>query len=171
MWPLVPYRTQEVTIPGAPEGALACITDLLKDSRELDRLFGAGESNPHRLSGHVDGHRFKLVVQPPRFWRIPYLPVVVGSLEGARMRITARPQVYELVFLPAWCAIVLAEGGPLWFALGVPAVYHLVGWGAFVSETDRVMELLKASCSASGRLTMVSGLLLSRENARRCCPS
>lgn len=153
MWPLVPYRTSEVTAPGAPEGVLACIRDLLKDSGELDRLLGAGESNPHRLTGHVEGHRFKLVVQPPRFWRIPYLPVLVGSLKAGSMRITARPQVYELVFLSAWCAVVLASGGPLWFGLGAPAVYHLIGWATFVVETDRVIELVIASCSASRRLT------------------
>ena len=129
---------------------MARVAIVLQSSGELDRLIGARASNVHRVTGHVEEHRFKLVVQPPRFWRIPYLPVLVGTLHGNRVHVTARPQIYELVFLALWCALVWFEGGPAWFAFGVPAIYHLVGWGVFTSETDRVMRVLGAAWGGSG---------------------
>ena len=152
MWPLVPYRAEEVTAltireGDGPGGKFA------KGSGEFDHLI-AHALVLIRVTGHVEDHQFKLVVQPPRFWRIPYLPVLVGTLHDSRVHVTARPQIYELrAFLPLWCALVLFWVVRAWFALGFPAVYHLVGWGAFCERDGSRHGRIEGSVGWGRRLT------------------
>jgi hypothetical protein len=149
--PFVPYHRVALEINGPATEALRRIGELLKGAGPLDGLLGAGSSNANRVTGRVDTHAFKLVVQPPRLWRIPYLPVLTGRVDNGVLLVTARPQVYELIFLPAWCAFVLFDGGPLWFGLGIPVLYHCIGWGVFSSETRRMIALIGAALLAEAR--------------------
>jgi len=149
--PFVPYHRVALEINGPASDALRRVGELLKGAEPLDGFLGAGSSNTHRVTGRVDAQAFKLTVQPPRLWRIPYLPVLTGRVQSGVLLVTARPQVYELIFLPAWCAFVLFDGGPLWFALGIPVVYHCVGWGVFSSETRRMIALIAAALLAEPR--------------------
>jgi hypothetical protein len=149
--PLVPHHRVAIQFNGTAADAFHHLRSLLQGSGPLDGILGAASSNTHRITGRVEDETFKLAVQPPRLWRIPYLPVLMGHVEGSSVVITARPPIYELLFLPLWAAFVLFDGGPLWFGLGAPLAYHCIGWCVFSAETKRIISVLNGALETEAR--------------------
>jgi hypothetical protein len=89
-----------------------------------------------------------MVVMPKQWRSIAYLPVATGTLvsqaEGSVLTLAFRPRMPEIAFILAWCGLVVGSGGPIWFGVGVPCLYHVVGsLLCFPREVNRVVSLAR----------------------------
>jgi hypothetical protein len=151
VWWLIPYRREELPIDAAAGAAGASTLDALLQRRDLFDDDGSGGDSRHRVTGQSEGNSFKLVVHPPPWHRIPYLPVICGVVEGDRMVVTARPPLPEVIGLAALFVLLVATRAPAWFMLGAFASYHVAGCGAFAPLADRVLVALRSECARRRR--------------------
>jgi len=146
---LIPYRRLSFHTRCTAAELTSAISGLLDGPPAWWAIFHS-ETVGHRLRGTVGQDGVRLIVLPKPWHRIGYLPVATGefvSSDGETiLTLSFRPKAPELVFLAMWLAFFIGIGGPLWFGLGVPVVYHVLGcFIGFEPEVNRVAAVLQSA--------------------------
>jgi hypothetical protein len=150
---LIPYRHVTLRTRWTKDEVTAAIGTLLDGPPSWFALFP--EDVPgHRLRGAVHEDRVRLIVLSNPWHRAPYLPIATGSVAQVShecvLSLEFRPPWWDVLGVVMWASLVLGSGGPIWFGVGAPCVFHLVGClVGFTPEVDRVVGLLEAKLEAS----------------------